>query len=79
MSDLCQSITQIVHRIRYTITLFTFHLTLVGDGSQTLLTTPVALQQILSGAPLINCQPRSFILQIASLATLLDQPLGANR
>ncbi|CCK64245.1 Protein of unknown function [Mycobacterium canettii CIPT 140070017] len=55
LCDLCQSITQMVHCIRDAIALLAFDRTLVRDGGQTLLPTPIPLHQIVSSAPLVYC------------------------
>ncbi|BBX96774.1 hypothetical protein MLAC_20680 [Mycobacterium lacus] len=50
LCDLGQSITQMIHCIRDSIALVTFDLALAHDGGQTLLATPIPLDQIVGRA-----------------------------
>ncbi|ARG64344.1 hypothetical protein B1T45_27470 [Mycobacterium kansasii] len=59
-----------IHRVRDTITLLTFNLALVSNRGETLLATPIPIQQILSSSTLIDSQLRSPVVQIAGLVAL---------
>ncbi len=53
LCDLGQAIPQIVHRIGDVLALVAFDLALMRDGGQPLFAAPIALQQIVGGAPLV--------------------------
>ncbi len=53
LCDLGQAVPQMVHRIRDLLALVAFDLALMRDGGQSLFAAPIALQQIVGGAPLV--------------------------
>ncbi|WP_230870899.1 hypothetical protein [Mycobacterium canetti] len=53
LCDLGQAITHMVHCICDLLALVAFDLALMRDGGQPLFATPIALQQIVGGAPLV--------------------------